>query len=640
VTLAPANPTKATALSAQPSAPTDADGDTVTLKYAWAVNGTVVDGQTGPNLATSFFNKGQVVTVTVMPNDGKEDGAAVSANVTVGNSEPTAPLPGINARPKDSDDVTCSVVVSSSDLDSADTVSYAFTWTKNGQPFSGASSQATSSVIAASLTAEGDVLACSVSATDGMAMVPGTAAATTKVNARPVVPTVTLSPSVVTKANVVTAQPASPADGDNDVVTLRYQWLVNGSVVTGQATASLAPSNFAKGQSVSVIVTPNDGIEDGAPATASVVVGNSAPTAPVGTVTVNPRDADDVTCNVAVSSADLDAADTVSYLFDWTKNGQPFSGATNQGNSSVVPAALTADEDVFACKVSATDGTVTTQGNTATTTVRNSYASCKAALNANPAAADGLYAIDPDGAGPISPVTLYCDMTNGGWTLVANIYDSAGDDAPNSTDYVVSGWQQTASGQWANATTKVEKNSTGVGSSAVSVAFVAALKASAAQQNLKMCFVHQNGTDTACRSSSDGSMNMASFGTGNPKLTVFAGKPVPYTYGRLAGLGGTVDGYDYSLYQHGGYCIPVTAGSVGEWGTPTARLCDDAAISEGYASVWAAFECNRPVLGALRRGVRGVPTAAHAETRCRRVAAVGGGVRRQHRDAGVLLRGA
>jgi hypothetical protein len=36
----------------------------------------------------------------------------------------------------------------------------------------------------------------------------------------------------------------------------------------------------------------------------------------------------------------------------------------------------------------------------------------------------------------------------------------------------------------------------------------------------------------------------------------------------------------------------------------------------------------------------GVPTAAHAETRCRRVAAVGGGVRRQHRDAGVLLRGA
>ena len=49
---------------------------------------------------------------------------------------------------------------------------------------------------------------------------------------------------------------------------------------------------------------------------------------------------------------------------------------------------------------------------------------------------------------------------------------------------------------------------------------------------------------------------------------------------------------------------------------------------------------NRPVLGVLSGAAVGVPTAAHAETRCRRVAAVGGGVRRQHRDAGVLLRGA
>ena len=56
-------------------------------------------------------------------------------------------------------------------------------------------------------------------------------------------------------------------------------------------------------------------------------------------------------------------------------------------------------------------------------------AACKAALNANPAAADGMYLIDPDGpAGPIIGANLFCDMKNGGLTLVANIYDSAGDD--------------------------------------------------------------------------------------------------------------------------------------------------------------------------------------------------------------------
>ncbi|MDD2871944.1 MAG: fibrinogen-like YCDxxxxGGGW domain-containing protein, partial [Candidatus Gracilibacteria bacterium] len=32
---------------------------------------------------------------------------------------------------------------------------------------------------------------------------------------------------------------------------------------------------------------------------------------------------------------------------------------------------------------------------------------------------DGIYTIDPDGAGSISSFSTYCDMTNGGWTLVS-----------------------------------------------------------------------------------------------------------------------------------------------------------------------------------------------------------------------------
>ncbi|MBM4378003.1 MAG: LamG domain-containing protein [Deltaproteobacteria bacterium] len=371
VALSPAAPTKATALAAQPAPPTDEDGDTVTLKYAWAVNGTVVDGQTGPNLATTFFQKGQVVTVTVTPNDGKEDGASVSANVTIGNSEPTAPLPGINARPRDSEDITCALVVSSTDLDAADSLSYAFTWTKNGQPFSGATVQGTSSVVAAALTAEGDTFACTVAVTDGTTTVPGAAPATTKVNARPVVSSVALNPPTPTKATTVSALPASPTDADSDVVTLRYQWLVNGSAVTGVSGTALSPSNFVKGDSVTVVVTPNDGIEDGTPATASVVVGNSPPTAPVATITASPKDADDITCSVSVPSADLDAADAVSYLFNWTRNGQAFSGASVQGTSSTIAASLTADGDVFACTGAATDGAATTAGGAVTTTVSN-----------------------------------------------------------------------------------------------------------------------------------------------------------------------------------------------------------------------------------------------------------------------------
>lgn len=46
--------------------------------------------------------------------------------------------------------------------------------------------------------------------------------------------------------------------------------------------------------------------------------------------------------------------------------------------------------------------------------------SCKELLTANPASADGMYTIDPDGAGPMVPLKVLCDMTSngGGWTLV------------------------------------------------------------------------------------------------------------------------------------------------------------------------------------------------------------------------------
>jgi cysteine-rich repeat protein len=220
--------------------------------------------------------------------------------------------------------------------------------------------------------------------------------------------------------------------------------------------------------------------------------------------------------------------------------------------------------------------------------------SCKAILDNFPGSPNGVYPIDPDGAGPIAPANLFCDMKNGGLTLVANIYDSAGDDAPNSTDYVVSGWQQTASGKWdAKASTVDRAWGGGSGSAAVSLAFVQALGASAGQKSLKMCFVHKDGYDTTCRQSSDGSMTLVSYATGNPKLTVYAADKLTYTFGRLAGLAGSADGYDYSKLpvDTNSGCIPRKVGIPGEFGANSAfGLCE--ANSSGYSTyngVWAGI---------------------------------------------------
>ncbi|HAN30384.1 MAG TPA: hypothetical protein DCQ06_02190, partial [Myxococcales bacterium] len=62
---------------------------------------------------------------------------------------------------------------------------------------------------------------------------------------------------------------------------------------------------------------------------------------------------------------------------------------------------------------------------------------------------------------------------------------------PNETKYVVSGWQQTASGKWQNKASVVDQSWGAMSSSAVSLAFVEALAKSAGHKHLKMCFVHK-----------------------------------------------------------------------------------------------------------------------------------------------------
>jgi len=51
----------------------------------------------------------------------------------------------------------------------------------------------------------------------------------------------------------------------------------------------------------------------------------------------------------------------------------------------------------------------------------NPGAACKPILDADAKSADGLYWVDPDGGGANAAFQVWCDMTGGGWTLIAKV---------------------------------------------------------------------------------------------------------------------------------------------------------------------------------------------------------------------------
>jgi hypothetical protein len=92
-----------------------------------------------------------------------------------------------------------------------------------------------------------------------------------------------------------------------------------------------------------------------------------------------------------------------------------YSGTTRDGDAGYdVNTGLGAWRATHACH-SAEGGTLPFYA-----AMRRAAPSCAAILATHPGAADGVYVIDPDGAGGASSFSVFCDMTSagGGWTLL------------------------------------------------------------------------------------------------------------------------------------------------------------------------------------------------------------------------------
>jgi hypothetical protein len=79
--------TRGQPLTAQPAA-TDPDGDAMTFRYGWKVNGNDI-AETGPTLDTSKLVRGDTIRLRVVASDGELDSNAIeSPEIRVGNAAP------------------------------------------------------------------------------------------------------------------------------------------------------------------------------------------------------------------------------------------------------------------------------------------------------------------------------------------------------------------------------------------------------------------------------------------------------------------------------------------------------------------------------------------------------------------------
>jgi hypothetical protein len=241
----------------------DLDGDTEAgTTIQWFKNNVLETSFNGlMSVSSSQTEKGENWNAEVTPSDGTDFGPmATSSLITIGNSAPILSSVSIGiSNPETTDDL--SVVNSSSDADSMDTLTYEYRWYLDGNIQSSLDGL---SPLPSFATRNGDSWEIEMRVSDGtdtsawMKSSPVVIGSTTS-NTPPSVDSVTITPSnPTTGSDLTTTVTSSDADMDS-IVNTEYRWMKNG-IDAGIDSEILSSTSTMKGDSWNVSVRVNDGI--------------------------------------------------------------------------------------------------------------------------------------------------------------------------------------------------------------------------------------------------------------------------------------------------------------------------------------------------------------------------------------------
>ena len=331
----------------------DADNQSLIEVITWqnTTQGTTIGS--GPTLAldSSLAAPYDSIACDAEIYDSSGDFDTLSTSITLNNRAPDTPVLSLSPSPAYLDSTLICSIDSQTDPD-FDSLTASYSWTINGSPVQGNTTDTLSGGISS-----GDAVQCDVITSDGTLNSTAGFASINITNRAPAVDSIIISPDPAYVLDSLTATPTG-SDLDGDSLTFEYTWSVEGSPVQAGSSNTLASGFFVRDETITVSVQAFDQTDFSIAETEDITISNTAPTAP--TISLTPsapiEGSDDLVCTIIGTSSDADG-DSISYGFSWTVDGNPYNNVSTNPSTSTVSASATTSGEEWICTVTPSDGT-------------------------------------------------------------------------------------------------------------------------------------------------------------------------------------------------------------------------------------------------------------------------------------------